>query len=342
VRFRGGGAAKALPGVNYSGGIGGVSFVERKKPDGTVERVMLDAGTNPADGVVVSYYLKDRPHGDLTLEFLDGDGVVIRTFTSRQEDAPSPPAEEPPGTEETEVAEPDVSLPQEDRPAPKEAGLNCFAWNMRYPDARKLAGDIPTERSLAGPLAPPGTYQVRLTLNGETQSHPLDIRKDPRVAATREDLDAQFELLIQIRDKLSATHDAVLQLRDVRAQVEGWTSRMTGQANRAEIRAAARALVQRLTAIEEALVQTKAKGESDRLNYPGRLNVKLVHLAAVVGSADWVPPRQTYEVFEHLSAEIDTQLAELSRLIGTDVPAFSGMIREAGMPVVGVVDSGGS
>jgi hypothetical protein len=303
---------------------------------------MLDAGTNPADGAVVSYFLKERPEGDLTLEFLDGAGAVIRTFTSKREEAPATPAEEPPGTEETEVEEPDVPLQQEDRQAPKEAGLNRFAWNMRYPDARKLAGDIPTERSLAGPPAPPGTYQVRLTVNGEAQSQAFEIRKDPRVAATREDLDAQFELLMQIRDTLSATHDAVLRLRDVRSQVEGWASRMKGQAAGAEIHAAARALVQRLTAIEEELVQTKAKGESDRLNYPGRLNVKLVHLAAVVGSADWVPPRQTYEVFEHLSAEIDAQLGELSRVIGMDVTAFSGLVQEAGMPVVGVAEGDGN
>ncbi|MGD9890744.1 MAG: WD40/YVTN/BNR-like repeat-containing protein, partial [Dehalococcoidia bacterium] len=342
VRFRGGGAAKALPGVNYSGGMGGVSFIERKKADGTAERVMLDAGTNPADGVVVSYFLNERPEGDLTLEFLDGAGAVIRTFTSKKEEAPSPPAGEPPGEEEVEVEEPDVPVQQEDRQAPKEAGLNRFAWNMRYPDARKLAGDIPTERSLAGPLAPPGTYQVRLTVSGEAQSQAFEIRKDPHVAATREVLDAQFELLIQIRDKLSATHDAVLRLRDVRSQVEGWASRTKRQADAAEIGAAARAVVRRLTAVEEALVQTKAKGESDRLNYPGRLNVKLVHLAAVVGSADWVPPRQTYEVFEHLSGEIDAQLGELSRVIGTDVAAFSRMVREAGMPVVGVAEAGGS
>jgi hypothetical protein len=70
--------------------------------------------------------------------------------------------------------------------------------------------------------------------------------------------------------------------------------------------------------------------------------MKLVHLAAVVGSADWVPPRQTYEVFEHLSGEIDAQLGELSRVIGTDVAAFSELVQEAGMPTVGVVEASGS
>jgi len=340
VRFRAaGGAGKALPGVNYSGGIGGVSYVEKKKPDGEIERTLLDAGANPPDGVIVHYHLKERPVGDLTLAFLDADGRVIRTFTSRPEENQEPPAEEPPGTEEEEIEEADLPLRQEDRRAPKEAGLNRFVWNMREPDATKLPGDIPTERSLAGPLVPPGAYQVRLTLNGESQSASFEIRKDPRVAATREDLDAQYELLIQIRAKLSETHEAILRLRDIRSQIEGWESRTRSSRDHRAIAGAAKALKERLTTIEEELVQTKALGESDRLNHPGRLNAKLVHLTAVVASADWVPPRQSYEVFEHLSSQIDGHLNELSRVIETDVPAFSSLIREADLPAVGVAEA---
>ncbi|MGH2584373.1 MAG: VPS10 domain-containing protein [Dehalococcoidia bacterium] len=340
IRFRAaGGAGKALPGVNYSGGIGGVSYVEKKKPDGEIERTLLDAGTNPPDGVIVHYHLKERPAGDLTLEFLDADGRVIRAFSSRPEENPEPPAEEPPGTEEENVEEPDLPLRQEDRRAPKEAGLNRFVWNMREPDATKLPGDIPTERNLAGPLIPPGAYQVRLTLNGESQSAPFEVRKDPRVAATREDLDAQYELLIQLRAKLSETHDAVLRLRGIRSQIEGWESRTKDSRDHRAIAGAAKVLKGRLIAIEEELVQTKARGESDRLNHPGRLNAKLVHLTAVVASADWVPPRQTYEVFEHLVSRIDGHLSELSRVIETDVPAFSALIREADLPAVGVVEA---
>jgi hypothetical protein len=206
---------------------------------------------------------------------------------------------------------------------------------MRYPDAKKLPGDIPTERSLAGPLAPPGQYQVRLVLDGRSFTEPFEIRKDPRVAATREDLDAQFELLLQIRDKLSETHDAVLRLREIRSQVDAWAKRTK---DNKPLTDAAKGLKERLTAIEEELVQTKAKGESDRLNYPGRLNAKLVHLTAVVASADWVPPRQTYEVFEHLSGEIGVQLGELSRLSESDLPAFGALVRETGMPVLGVAE----
>ncbi|MGI8550593.1 MAG: VPS10 domain-containing protein [Dehalococcoidia bacterium] len=330
VEMRGGRASGT--GLNYSGGMGGMSYYETKKPDGEVVRTFLDAGKNPADGVLVSYYLAEKPEGEVTLSFLDAAGNLIKSYSSNPQQGAQPQEEEASSLEEAEAEE--ATIPAEDTRASKAAGVNRFVWNMRYADAQKVPGDIPTERSLAGPLAPPGAYQVQLTVNGKTYSEPFEILKDPRVPATREDLDAQFELLLQIRDKLSQTHDAVKQLRSVRQQVGEWERRGARASNRDEIVQAARRLKQRLGAIEEELIQTRAKGESDRLNYPGRLNVKLVHLTSVVQSADGIPPRQTYEVLQELSSRIDSQLRELDQVLESEVPAFSDLVRKADVPAI--------
>ena len=85
--------------------------------------------------------------------------------------------------------------------------MNRFAWNMRYPDATNVPGAIFWAGSVDGPIAPPGHYQVRLTVGETTQTAPFEIHKDPRVAATQEELDAQFALLLQIRDQLTRAHD---------------------------------------------------------------------------------------------------------------------------------------
>jgi photosystem II stability/assembly factor-like uncharacterized protein len=336
VRYRGGGGPMRMAaGVNYSGGLGGVSAIEQTKPDGESVRVLLDAGQNPPDGVLVSYYLREKPAADITLSFLDAQGQLIRTFSSKPEAEAEAPAEEPPAPSEEEAEDvEELAVAEEDRRVPKEAGVNRFVWNLRYPDASRLPGDIPTERSLAGPLVPPGAYQVRLTVNGRSYTQPFEVRKDPRIAATREDLDAQFELLLQIRDKLSQTHEGVLRLRSIRAQLDEWLRRAEGSSNRRALEDAAKRLKERLAAIEEELVQTRAKGESDRLNYPGRLNAKLVHLTAVVASADALPTRQSYDVFQHLSSQIDAQLAELNRVVETDVQTFGDLLREAAIPAI--------
>jgi photosystem II stability/assembly factor-like uncharacterized protein len=328
------GPPKPGPSVNYAGGTGGIAWLDGKAPNGEAERVFLDAGKNPPDGVAVFYYLKEAPTGDITLSFLDAQGETIRTYSSKPE-AAEPAIQSPEPPEEEQAEDPTPATPVEEQHVSKKPGVNRFLWNMRYPDARKVPGDIPTERSLAGPLAPPGAYAVRLLVGDETFTESFEIRKDPRVLATREDLDAQFELLLQLRDKLTATHEAVLRLRSIRAQVDGWLASTTGKASGAAINEAARRLKQRLTAVEEELIQTKARGESDRLNYPGRLNAKLVHLTAVVASADAIPTRQSYQVFESLSERIDAQLAELARAVEQDVGAFNEMVKSAAVVAVG-------
>jgi photosystem II stability/assembly factor-like uncharacterized protein len=331
-----GGAGRAIAGaVNYSGGLGGMSFYEYKKPDGEAARVFLEAGENPPDGVSVSYFLREQPAGEVRLNFLDSAGGVIRSFTSKPiTGGQQPVEEEPPSLEEGEASEEAVNNATEDQRVPNQAGVNRFVWNMRYPDAHKVPGDIPTERSLAGPLAPPGAYRVQLVVNGQTYTEVFEILKDPRVRATREDLDAQFELLLQLRDKLSATNDGVNTLRSIRRQVDEWVRRSEGLPNRRAVAEAAARIAGRLAEIEEELIQKRSRGESDRLNYPGRLNVKLVHLTSVVASADAIPTRQSYEVFRSLSERTDAELSQLAQVIETDLPSFATLIRDSHVPVI--------
>jgi photosystem II stability/assembly factor-like uncharacterized protein len=334
---RGGGPP--APGKNYSVGLGAaVAFYEVKKPDGTSERVYLDGGANPPDGVVVYYVLREKPgeNEEVTLTFYDRQGQEIRRFSSRQA---QPPADTPgaggvAGAEGREtsatVAPPSAQEPR----VPADQGLNRFVWNMRYADARAVPGDVTTERSLSGPLAPPAVYSVTLRVNGKELREQFEIAKDPRVAASLEDLDAQFELALQIRDRLSETHDAINALRSVRRQLDEWEQRSRSHPNGAQVTAAATPLREQLAAIEEELIQPRAKVGSDTLNFPSRLNARLASITAVVAAADFAPPQQAYEVFQKVSAEIQEQLDRLRRLLDTDLVAFNDTVRQAGIPPV--------
>ena len=88
-------------------------------------------------------------------------------------------------------------------------GINRFVWNARYPDATVVPGAVFWAGGVTGPLAPPGRYTVELIVDGQSQSAAFDFVKDPRTAATAEDFAAQFALLLQIRDKLTETHEAI-------------------------------------------------------------------------------------------------------------------------------------
>ncbi|RMD91812.1 MAG: glycosyl hydrolase, partial [Calditrichaeota bacterium] len=217
---------------------------------------------------------------------------------------------------------------------PVKAGMNRFIWDMRYPDATKLKGAILWAGSTRGPLAVPGTYQARLKVGDKILTKSFEIKKDPRVPATIADLQEQFDLLIKIRDKVSQAHEAVQNIRDIRKQVNSVVERVKGQAGADTIASVAKSLKEKLKAIEEKIIQVKAKARQDVLNYPIKLNNKLAALASVVASADAKPTKQAYEVFDDLSSRLDAQLAKLNEIIEKDIPAFNQLVREQEIPAV--------
>ena len=125
-----------------------------------------------------------------------------------------------------------------------------------------------------------------------------------------------------------------MRLRAVREQAREAAGRAKGTPAEKAVADAAEALAGRLTAVEEALYQTKNRASQDPLNYPIRLNNKLAALASTVASADARPTEQAHAVHRELSALIDAQLATLERVLAEDVPAFNRLVREGDVPAV--------
>jgi hypothetical protein len=329
---------------NYMMALGtGLTFYEDRTPEGERVRTFLDAGENPPAGAIVYYVLPPVPAGPVTLTVLDARGSEIRTFTTRPE-GPPPAADggtgAPPGAEVTAVAP--EGAPKDERYVTARPGLNRFVWDLRYPGAEKVPGDVTTERAITGPLAPPGAYQVRLTVGGRSWTQPFEVRKDPRVPATQADLDAQFALWRRIRDTLSETHAGINRLRRIRRQVNEWVQRVREAGSPGDapgslraVTGAAEALAAKLAAIETELIQTGARNSMDALRHPARLNLRLASLVSVLSSADAAPPRQAVLVYEDLAGRVRRELDRLQALVESDVAAFNTLVREAGLPAIG-------
>ncbi|HVF88425.1 MAG TPA: glycosyl hydrolase [Blastocatellia bacterium] len=273
-------------------------------------------GQNPPNGVVVNYYLKNKPARELSLEFLDASGKSIKKFTGKIGDSA-----EPPGGNRRDAA-------------PSDAGFNRFVWDLRYADASRFPGLIMWGGSTQGPRAVPGNYQVRLTVDGKTMSQGFALKKDPRLETTDADLARQFDLLLKVRDKLTETHDAIIRIRDVRKQVEEVSGRAKDEPNGKAVTEAAKSLNAKITAVEEELYQTKNQSSQDPLNYPIRLNNKLAALGGTVEDADAAPTDQAFVVYDDLAAKIDAQLKKLDQIMNTDLPAFNKLVREQNIPAV--------
>jgi photosystem II stability/assembly factor-like uncharacterized protein len=267
-------------------------------------------GRNPPNGVVLHYYLRSVPDSEVTVEFLDSTGGLIKRFSTR-------------GTRE-----------RGDRIDTLVAGLNRFVWDARYADASTFQGIVMWGGNTRGPVAPPGGYQVRLSVGGRSWTRRFAILPDPRLGTTPEDYARQFELLISIRDRLTDAHDAVVRIRDLKEQLEAISQRLRDMAGTEAIRQRADTMRRRLSAIEEEIYQVRNRSSQDPLNYPIRLNNRLAALASVVASADARPTDQSYAVFEELSRLLQAQLDRLREMVEADVPAFNALVRERDVPVL--------
>ena len=302
------------PAKSYQLALGAaVAFIDTKGEHGEAKRKMLDAGENEPAGVRVWYWLKDEPEDEVTLTFQDANGDKIKTYSSKKAD------------EDDDSGDPRV---------PAAAGMNLFDWDMRYPGAHTVPGDKTTDGVGRGPLAPPGSYQVRLTVGEQSQAQSFEMVKDPRVDATQEDFDAQFALMLQIRDKLSETHDNINKIRSTRSQVSEWARRAEGTAAQDAVSDAADGLKAKLDEIEGTLIQTEYKGARDRLHMPIRLNAKLAGLMPVVSVGDYRPPQQAYAVLDHFTELLDTQFAALESVLDEDLDEFQNLLAELEIPAI--------
>jgi len=278
-------------------------------------------GENPPAGAVVSYWLKARPQGDVKLEFLDSTGKAVNEFSSR---APEPaPAE---GAENNAFAGRGGGGPAR---VPVQPGMNRFTWNMRYPDATTFPGIILWAGSMTGPLASPGAYTVRLTVDGKTQTQSFAIKKNPLLDTTPEDYAKQLSLALQVRDKLSETNEGVIRIRALRKQLEDYAAR-----DDKRVADAAKSLIAKLTAVEEELYQTKNRAAEDPLNFPIKLNNKLAYLMGVVESSDNQPTAQSNMVYEDVATKVNGELKTLNGLLTTDLGAFNKLIHDQNIPAI--------
>ena len=314
------------------------------------------SGANPPSGGVV-YYSLAQPRQLVTIDFLDPQGKIIRSFTSKQDPkvaadsvradsvrsarndslrragvTPDTAARAEAGGEETPPGEDGpVRRPPPPRVANK-AGLNMFAWNLRYPDPSVFENMILWAGSISGPVILPGTYTVRLNVNGQRYTQPLTIVKDPRSTATDADLKEQFDFLMRIRDKTSQANDAVKTIRNVKAQLADRAKKMPADKSVAFSRIAAD-LSNRLSAIEGEIYQVRNQSGQDPLNYPIKLNNKIAALSGVVGGTDAKPTSQSYTVFNDLSSQLDRQLSALRGALIV-LPSINATLKAAGSPPI--------
>jgi hypothetical protein len=255
---------------------------------------------NVAEGSID--YMLAKPADKVTIEILDPANKLVTSFVS-----------EPAGKKKTEEEDEERRGP---KPPTTNAGINRFTWNLRYPGAYMFPGMVLWGASpKMGPVAVPGTYHVKLTANGVTQTRDLVVEKDPRVKVTDEDLQKQFDLAWKVRNQLSQADTIVSEIRYVRQQVE---ERLKANPD-ASLKSEADAMNAKMTTIEETVYQTKNRSDQDPLNFQIRLNNYIGTLDKSVMMGDAAPTAQAYVVEEELTQRLDAQQKAFDAVVAEDL-----------------------
>ncbi|MFT5954975.1 MAG: photosystem II stability/assembly factor-like uncharacterized protein [Cyclobacteriaceae bacterium] len=254
-------------------------------------------GTNHPGGALVHFYVRDTVSSDtVKIAFKEKGGDLIKTFSTFPD-------------EEENESKLEVS-----------PGLNRINWDMRYKGASTFPGMILWSASTRGPVAVPGIYDVEMSINGQMINQSFELVKDPRSSASQADLQAQFDFMMQVRDKLSEANDAVSDIRTVRRQVNDVLKKAGENQSLKDL---GKAMLDDMKTIEEALYQTQNESGQDPLNFPIRLNNKVGHLASLMGIGDNRPTDQAIAFYQEVSSEIDQQISALGDIFGTRIDAFN-------------------
>lgn len=290
------------------------------------------AGKNPPDGAIINYYLKSPASGPVVLEIIDQSGKVVRRYSS--DDKP----------DDIEAIGKEVNIPTYWIRPPQilstESGMQRFVWNLHYPPPDWLPPQFPiaaiyrdTPRHPLGPWVLPGRYSVKLTVNGRSYTQPLTVKMDPRVKTPQDGLAQQHAIAMRCYAGLKAVHDALEQVRKLRAQLR----ELRGRAGQGALAEAIAALERKLAGLEGAGGGFRGGGgPGGATGEPSlsRLNGELLGLMGIVEGADVTPTTQAVAASEQVQRTLEQVLSRWSEIKETDAKVLNEQLAKAGLPAL--------
>ena len=265
-------------------------------------------GMNHPGGVVTHFHLKDyvEDKDTVSLTYFTAAGDTIRKYSTHPKN-------------------------EKDKLKVKKGG-NLFTWGMDYPSGKKFEGMIIWWGSLNGPIARTGDYMVVLKVNGESYTQSFKILQSPVSEGSVADIDKQFEFVKSINDKVSESHQAIIDIRSMKTQIKAYTDMIADK----DIKTYASKMDSLASAVEKNLYQTKNKSGQDPLNFPIKLTNKLAHLNSLmnIGINDFPPTMAMYKVRDEMISLIDTELKTWKEVKEKMLVTLNKMIKDKALDAI--------
>lgn len=281
------------------------------------EKLPPGLGQNPKQGVTFDYFLPKKADSlNLKLEVLQ-NGAVIRTYTNSK---PKNFKTWPGGPPKPAVLS-------------SKKGYNRFTWDFRK-QAIPSIDKVFVFGNYNGARVAPGTYTLRMTLEGETVETEVAILPNPKIQASQAAYAEQQQVLTQIEESLHAMHEAVNQMRSAKAQLKAYGKLLKDNTAAEELVQLGDSLLKRIGAWEEKLIQPKQKTFQDVINFNNQLNADFMHLKGFVDVAEPQVTAGVKERLRDLLAQWKGFEDEKNNIVNTQMAQYNSLYSQLKLPAI--------
>jgi photosystem II stability/assembly factor-like uncharacterized protein len=296
--------------------INGSSELDESNPD--FAGLHKTRGVNPSTGVVIYYQLPElKDSVQLTMEIKDAVGNVVHTYSSKKDSTYKKYDGGPPG-------EPVLS---------KTKGLNRFVWNMRYSTMPGVP-DAYIESSYRGHKAIPGKYTITLKAAEQKVSTDAEILANPLYPTDAAAYKEYNSVMSGMENELTAMHKMVNNLNAKREQLESLLASLPSDDKYAALKTEGQALVKKMKAWDEDMIQRKTKVYDDADNFPAKFTANYLFL---INQTESDIPGVNQPSLDRMK-ELNTEWVALKNrgveILEKNIPALNKKLWEAGVGAV--------
>ena len=289
----------------------------------------VPAGKNPPDGAIIDYYLATSAQGPVTLEILDSKGELVRRHSS---------TDKPPSMEKLAVEHPiPMYWVRPTQILSAEAGMHRFVWNVHYAPPQALEYEFPISAIFHNtPLVPlgawalPGSYTVKLTVDGKSYTQPFTLKMDPRIQTSLDDLRKQHEMEVAAVEGMDESYESLEQVKSVREQIKALSKKV---AAKDKLGKELESLDNQCAELEGAK-QHSFYGVPNSGKQPENLSTLNQHFAAILAisdSADAAPTTQAAAAYKDLEDSDTAVRRHWSAIRERDIPDINKSLSKAGL-----------
>src|SRR5438128_1645058 len=275
-------------------------------------------GVNPSTGVVIYYQLPEMKKDDqISLEIKDADGNLVRTFSTKADE---------------KYKEYDGATKQEPVLS-KSKGLNRFVWDMRYPTMPGVP-NVYIESGYAAHKAPPGKYSITLRMGAQTVSTETEILANPLYPTDASTYKEYHQVMSSMENELASMHRIVNDLYDKQKQLESLLTSLPAGDKYSALKKDGEALLKKMKAWDEDMVQRKSKAYDDVENFPNKFTANYLFLINATESDIPRVNQPSLDRMKELNGQWSALKARANEILDKDIPALNKRMWDAGLGAI--------